>query len=173
MLNILIASDHKLFRTAIARLLSAQPLFNVIAVCADTHAAMFISASERPDIVLIDGSSDPLAAIEATKKIIASSAAGVIAISRQADPLFARHMLAAGALGYLTSQSYSMEVIAAIEEVAKDNFYSCLNTRHVPVPTPERFSSLKKSIAAIKNNSNKKIAQAMENHWHGILKLTN
>jgi DNA-binding NarL/FixJ family response regulator len=173
MLNILIACDHKVSREALTRLLIAQPMFRIIGVCADTHAAIAITGCEQPDIVFIDGSSDPLAAIEATKKIMACSTAGVIALSRQADPRFAHHMLAAGALGYLTSQSSDIEMITAIEEVAKDNLYSCLETRHLPIPTPEHVSSFKKSITSIRNNTRKKINEAVEVHWHAILKFTN
>jgi DNA-binding NarL/FixJ family response regulator len=173
MLNILIACDHKVSREALTRLLAAQPLLNVIAVCADTHAAISITAREQPDIVFMDGSSDPLAAIEATKKIMACSTAGVIALSRQADPHFAQHMLAAGALGYLTSQSSGIQILTAIEEVAKDNLYCCLETRHLPIPTPEHVSSFKKSILSIRDNTRKKINEAVEVHWHAILKFTN
>jgi DNA-binding NarL/FixJ family response regulator len=173
MLHILIASDHQPFREALTRLLVAQPLFNVMAVCADTHAAIAISGHQQPDIVLIDGCSDPLSAIEATKKILSVSGANVIALSCQPDADFADHMMAAGALGYLSKQSLSAEIITAIMEVAKDNVYSCLENKHVPVPTPEHVSAFKKTVAAIRDNSRRKITKAMESHWHGILRFTN
>src|SRR3978361_88681 len=121
MLNILIACDHKPSRENLIQTLAALPGFHVIAVCADTHAAVAIAGSEQPDIVFIDGSSDPLAAIEATKRIISFSSAAVIAASRQPDASFANHMLAAGALGYLSSYSSAAEIVGAVDEVAKDN----------------------------------------------------
>jgi DNA-binding NarL/FixJ family response regulator len=173
MLNILIACDHKASREALIRLLVAQPLFHVIAVCADTHAAINMTGNAQPDIVFIDGSTDPLAAIEATKKIRSFSTAGIIAVSRQEDAGFAAHMLAAGALGYLTSRSSDIEVITAVEEVAKDNLYCCLEARPLPVPTPEPVSSLKKTIASLRNNTRRRINEAAGTHWHGILKFTN
>jgi DNA-binding NarL/FixJ family response regulator len=173
MLNILIACDHKISREALAKVLSSQPLFRVIGVCADTHAAIAITAREQPHIVFIDGSTDPLAAAQATKKIVTCSTANVIAISRQMDPRFACHMMAAGALGYLTSQSSTADIITAVNEVAKDNAYSCLENNLPPIPTPERFSAFKKSIAFIHGNTHKKIAQAVGSHWHGILQFTN
>ena len=173
MLNILIACDHKVSRETLCRLLTAQTLFRVMAVCADTHAAISITANQQPDIVIIDGSTDPLAAIQATRKIISLSTAGVIALSRNADPGFAAHMLAAGALGYLTSHCADAEVITAIEEVAKDNLYCCLETKLLPVPTPEHVSSFQKSIATLRNSALNKINEVALSHWHGILKFTN
>lgn len=178
MLTILITSDHRSSREALARTLSAQPPFRVVAVCADAHAALTITTREQPDIVLIDGSSDPLMAIEATKKILSASGANVIAISRQTDKGFAHHMLAAGALGYLTSQSTAAEVVAAIMSVAKDDVFICEALRredHVPqLPTPEKTRfSFKQSVAALRENARKRIAEPAEIHWHAILKFTN
>lgn len=173
MLNILIACDHKASCEALIRLLKTQPLFHVVAVCADTHAAITMTGNAQPDIVFIDGSTDPLAAIEATKKIRSVSRAGVIALSRQEDAGFAAHMLAAGALGYLTSRSSGIEVITAVEEVAKDNLYCCLENNQLPVPTPAHVSSFKKTIASLRNNTRKRINEVAEFHWHGILKFTN
>ena len=173
MLNILIACNHKSSRESLIALLSAQPGLNIIGVCADTHAAIAITGREQPDIVLIDGSTDPLAVIEAIKRISAFSTAGVIALSRYPDRGFAQHMMAAGALGYLTSCCSDIEVITAIQEVAKDNCYCCLETKHLPIVTPEHISSFKKSLSSISDKARKKISQAVENHWHGILKFTN
>ena len=177
MLNILVVCDHKASRETLCRLLTAQPFFHVMAACADTYAAIAITGRQQPDIVFIDGSTDPHAAVEATKKIMLVSTAGIIALSRQADAGFAANMLAAGALGYLTGHSSDIEVITAIEEVSKDNLYCCLETKHLPVqtpvPTPERLSSFKKSIASLRDNTRKKINEAAGFHWHGILKFTN
>ena len=173
MLTILIACDHKAYRESLTRLLAAHSLFHITAVCADTHAAITMTANAAPDIVFIDGSTDQLAAIEATKKIRSVSNAGIIALSRQSDASFAAHMLAAGALGYLTSRSSDIEIITAIEEVAKDNLYYCLDTKFLPVATPKPASSFKKTINLLRTNTRERINRGVETHWHGILKFTN
>lgn len=173
MLNILIVCDHKSSLDSLVRILTAKPFFNITCICADTHAAITVALQQQPDIVFLDGSSDPLAAIEATKKILSCSTAAVIALSRQADPEFANHMLLAGALGYLTSQSSFIEVITAVEEVAKDNVYCCLDTKQFPIPTPLRHSSLKESMRSLRYNTRKKIDAVTNVHWHTILQFTN
>lgn len=178
MLSILLTSDHQSSREAFARTLAAEPFFHLIDVCADVHAAMSISSREQPDIVLIDGSTDPLMAIEATKKILSVCAANVIAISRHMEKSFVHHMLAAGALGYITTQSSAAEIIPAVHAVAKDNVYLCeafRNEEHVlqlPTPIKAKFS-FKESIASFREQARKKISTPAELHWHSILKYTN
>lgn len=179
MFTVLIAADHKPLREALTRLLLSQPSFCVVAVCADTHAAIAIAAAEHPNVVLIDGSSDPLATIEATKKIVSCSSANVIAFSHDVDPAFAQHMLAAGALGYITRRSAAADIITAVEEVAKDNVYLCneLSPAHkqAPLSTTDRSmpAPAKKSRVSIGHTIREKIASTTAIHWHGILRFTN
>ncbi|MFT3935115.1 MAG: response regulator transcription factor [Chitinophagaceae bacterium] len=172
-LHILIASDHKALRESLTRTLNSQPYFHVVAVCADTYAALTMVQNTNPDIVIIDGSTDTLTAIEATKKIVACSAANVIGISRTADETFAQHMIAAGALGFLTSQSTDRDLVCAVETVAKDNLYNGQHIIDEPIATPTRFSSLKKSITALANGNRNKNNDAAPSHWHAILQFAN
>ncbi len=173
MLNILIACDHKISREALAAILSAEPMFNVIDICADTLAAIAITEREKPDIVFIDGSTDALAASQATKKIRASFNASIIAVSRQKDPHFARHMLTAGALGYLTSQSSSNEIVAAVCAVANHYIFNCLENNYVPTKPAGHFSALKYLIESLFAKSRKTKLQLDRFQWHGILRHTN
>ena len=173
MLNILIACDHIISRGKLLRALSSPHLPCAVCLCADIYAAISICGQQQPDIVLIDGSCDPLAAVEATRKITSSSAANVIAFSRQTDADFAAHMMAAGALGYLSNDATQLQVATAVLEVAKDNLYNCIDNHVLPLPTPEKISPFLKSISSFKKNAREKMRSATEIHWHGILRFTN
>ena len=173
MLTIVIACDHKTTREALLRVLNSSALPCAVSVCADSHAAISICERHQPDIVLLDGSTDPLAAIEATKKIMTCSAANVIAVSRAADAHFAQHMMAAGALGYLLAGAEPATILNTVAEVAKDNTCNCLDKASVPITTPERVGGFRQSIASFQKNAKEKISAATEVHWHGILKFTN
>jgi DNA-binding NarL/FixJ family response regulator len=173
MLNIVIACDHKISRETILRVLNHSTIPCAVSVCADSYAAVSISERQQPEIVLIDGSSDPLAAIEATKKIMTCSAANVIAVSREADADFAEHMMAAGALGYLLAGSSPATILKAVAEVAKDNIFNCMNMLSAPVATPARVGGFRKSLASFQKSAKETISAATEIHWHGILKFTN
>lgn len=173
MLNILIACDHIISRETLLYYLTTPLLPCAVRLCADNYAAIAISEQQQPDIVIIDGSCDPLAAIEATKKITRCSGANVIAFSRKTDADFAQHMMNAGALGYLSSDACCRQVIAAVTEVAKDNFYTCTDSKPLPLPTPEHMSPFMKSISLIGKNARDKMRAATDIHWHGILRFTN
>ena len=178
MIPVLIVSGHQSSRDRLTRLLPGKSVFRLLDVCADTHAAISIAACAQPGIIIIDGSTDPLAAIAATKKILSCSTASVIAVSSSLDTDFAHHMLAAGALGYLTAQCSEAEFMTALLEVNKDNVYLCsalrseyhrplLNTPGRPASadkrSPEKSTSLRQTVAG-------KIAAY---HWHAILQFTN
>ena len=48
MIKILIADDHKLFRETLSQMLTANPAFQVVALCHDSDAAIEIIGTENP-----------------------------------------------------------------------------------------------------------------------------
>ena len=52
--HILIVDDHALFRESVARLLNAEPDFDVVADCSTTDDALSIISSTQVDLVLLD-----------------------------------------------------------------------------------------------------------------------
>ena len=52
--HILIVDDHALFRESVARLLNADPDFDVVADCSTTHDALRVISSTQVDLVLLD-----------------------------------------------------------------------------------------------------------------------
>jgi len=53
-MHILIVDDHALFRESVARLLNAEPDFEVIADCSTTREALQVISSAHVDVVLLD-----------------------------------------------------------------------------------------------------------------------
>ena len=51
---LLLVDDHTLFRESVARLLEAEPDFQIVAHCASVAAALKIVAVSQVDIVLLD-----------------------------------------------------------------------------------------------------------------------
>ena len=179
MITVLIASDHKLYRSSLATLIADHPQFQLLAVCADTYAARSIADCQRPHIIIVDGSTDPLAALALTRNILSVPGRAVIAVSAETDADFARHMLGAGALGYLTKKSSAAECITALQEVVKDNVYVCealRNEETTAINTPA-VAGLRHSQGNIKPSFGKQLREKMDalsgNHWHGILRFTN
>ncbi|HTL08101.1 MAG TPA: response regulator transcription factor [Chitinophagaceae bacterium] len=180
MTSVLIASDHKLYRSTFAKMLLAHRQFQLLAVCADTFAASTIAATQRPDIIVVDGSNDPLAALALTRSVLSQPGTAVVTISADTDADFARHMLAAGALGYLTKKSSAAECIAALQEVVKDNVYVCEALRNeeeqasIETPSHAGLRHLAgQGRASLRQQLREKMDAISNNHWHGILRFTN
>jgi len=53
-IRILLLDDHALFRDALARLLSAEPDFEIVGSCASMEDARAVAAATQIDLVLLD-----------------------------------------------------------------------------------------------------------------------
>jgi DNA-binding NarL/FixJ family response regulator len=53
-ISVLVVDDHALFRESVARLLQAEPGFEVVGHCGSIEEALSIVASRRVDVVLLD-----------------------------------------------------------------------------------------------------------------------
>ena len=122
MIRIVIADDHKLFRETLSHVINSQPQFMVIAACQNSTEAIETVRTEMPDIILMDINIPPFSGIEATRKITYSK---VIGLSMHAHPAYAKKMIQAGAMGYITKNSSKEEIFTAIIEVEKGNKYIC------------------------------------------------
>jgi len=122
MIRIVIADDHKLFRETLSHVINSQPHFQVIAQCQNSTEAIEIVRAEMPDIILMDINIPPFSGIEAARKITSSK---VIGLSMHAHPAYAKKMIQAGAMGYITKNSSKDEIFTAINEVEKGNKYIC------------------------------------------------
>src|ERR1700712_1610248 len=125
MIRILIADGHKIFGEILCKILSADPLLEVVGISRSSAAAVPMVRAEHADIIFIDSNGHPLESVEATKKILAGTHAKVIALSTYTDPIYAGNMLAAGARGYITKNSPAAEIIKAVKEVAAGHLYLC------------------------------------------------
>ncbi|HTL07245.1 MAG TPA: response regulator transcription factor [Chitinophagaceae bacterium] len=122
MIRIVIADDHKLFRQTLSEVLQTNPAYEVIAQCEDSSEAVDIVLAEKPDITLMDINIAPFSGIEAVKRMTPSR---VIGLSMHAHPAYAKKMMKAGAMGYITKNSSKEEIFAGIREVVKGNRFIC------------------------------------------------
>jgi DNA-binding NarL/FixJ family response regulator len=122
--TILIADDHRLFRDGLRTLLEAQKDVSVIAETTDGAETVAAVAALKPDIVLMDISMVGLNGIEATRRILASTARPkVIMLSMHSDRRFVLESLKAGAAAYLLKDCAFEELLLAIKAVRGNRMY--------------------------------------------------
>ena len=131
-IQILIVDDHQLIRESWAIMLNSDLRFNVVDLASDGEQAISKAKSTQPDIVLMDINMNGMDGVEATKAIKdVSPLSKVIGVSLFATPVYARKMIGAGAMGYVTKNSGKEELIMAILEVQNGNTYICEEIKNI------------------------------------------
>ena len=172
MIRILIADGHKKFSEALCKILSTDPLLEVVGISSSSAAAVPMARTEHADIIFIDSNGHPLESVEATKKILAGTHAKVIALSTYTDPIYAGNMLMAGARGYITKNSPAAEIIEAVKEVAAGHLYLCNESKGLVKPVLIPVAPQRKPMRVIRDTT-RDLIKTVEMHWHHIFKIAN
>jgi DNA-binding NarL/FixJ family response regulator len=132
-ITILITDDHKLLRDTWKILLSSHPAFEVTGEASSGEEAIEQVLQLDPDVVLMDiNLRGEMNGIEATRLIRERSPnTKVLGVSMHAQSAYARKMIKVGAMGYVTKNSASEEMFAAIMEVSNGRKYICREIRDI------------------------------------------
>jgi two-component system response regulator NreC len=124
--RILLADDHIVMRTGLRALLERQPNLEVVGESENGRNAVDLTASLRPDVVIMDVGMPVLNGIEATKLIVADHpTTAVIILSMHSDESYVMRALKAGARGYLLKDSAPADLLSAILAVSQNkSFFS-------------------------------------------------
>jgi DNA-binding NarL/FixJ family response regulator len=98
----LLVDDHQLFREGMARILSAQPDFEVVGEAGDGLEALIMARGLQPDLILLDVSmpgTDGVEAVTAIKRELPEAIIVMLTIHEEDEILF--EALRIGAQGYL------------------------------------------------------------------------
>ncbi|MFC7089774.1 UvrY/SirA/GacA family response regulator transcription factor [Halomonas salifodinae] len=118
MIRVIVADDHHLVRTSIARMLDAEEGITVVAEAADGEEAIALARQHRPDIVLMDIRMPGIGGLEATRKIIKGmSDIRVLVLTAYLEDAFAQRLLDAGASGFISKGTELPEMVNAIRSV--------------------------------------------------------
>ena len=117
-IRVLIADDHPVFRFGLQSLVSSIPDMEVIGEATNGESAVELSASLKPDIILMDINMPGLNGIEATRKILKDQPQIGILVITMFDDDSVFDAMQAGARGYLLKGADPEETIRAIQSVA-------------------------------------------------------
>lgn len=124
MIKVIVADDHHLVRTSIARMLSEEDGIQVIGEAATGEEALSLARNLRPDIVLMDIRMPGIGGLEATRKIARGmSDIKVVILTAYLEETFAQRLLEAGASGFISKGTEMDEVVRAIRAIQHGQRY--------------------------------------------------
>jgi two-component system invasion response regulator UvrY len=131
-ISLIIVDDHALLRETWSFILNSRSEFKVIAETGRGEEAIDLCKIHKPDIVMMDINLPGMNGVEATGKIIAASPkTKVIGISLHNQPGYAKRMMKAGAVGYITKNSPQKEMIFGLNEIANGKKYICAEIKNI------------------------------------------
>ena len=123
-IRVLIADDHTIVRQGLARLLSDQPMLEVVGEAVNGHNAVAMTETLKPDIIIMDIAMPGLNGIDASKKI-RKCAPGVkiLILSMYSHEHYIHRLLEVGISGYLLKDSSGHDIIKAINDAMKNKTF--------------------------------------------------
>ncbi|HTS83907.1 MAG TPA: response regulator transcription factor, partial [Usitatibacter sp.] len=119
MIRVVIADDHTIVREGLKQLLAATGDVQVVAEAADGYQALDHVRALEFDVLLLDMSMPGKSGIELIKQVHAEKPRlRVLVLSMHEEHQYAVRAIRAGAAGYLTKESASAQLVAAIRKVA-------------------------------------------------------
>jgi len=119
LIQVLIADDQELVRTGFRLILQSEPDLEVAGEAATGREAVALTASLRPDVVLMDIRMPDLDGIEATRQITRATAASRVMILTTFDlDEYVFEALQAGACGFLLKDVAANQLAAGVRMVA-------------------------------------------------------
>lgn len=117
-LRLLLVDDHRMLREGLRRSLEDEGL-TVVGEASDGEEAVRLAGQLRPDVILMDVSMPVLDGVEATRRIVAAHPDQlVVMLTMHADQDILEKALKAGAVGYLTKDCSTDEVVGALNQAA-------------------------------------------------------
>jgi DNA-binding NarL/FixJ family response regulator len=122
--RILVADDHAIVREGLRRILAADPTFVVAGEAGDANEVMAAVRAGGFEVLLLDLSMPGRSGIELVKRVKDEHPElRVLVLSMHAEQQYAIRAIRAGASGYLTKDTASTQLTAAIHKVASGGLF--------------------------------------------------
>jgi two-component system response regulator NreC len=138
-IRIVLADDHAVVRTGLRMLLDNERDFEVVAEAGDMDAAKRYVRGHQPDVLILDLNMPGGSSLEAIPELVEKAPrTGIVVLTMQAEPAFARRALGAGALGYVLKEAADSELVEAVRRAARRQTYlnPSLGARLASEPPP-------------------------------------
>lgn len=126
--TVVLADDHAVVRAGLRMLLDAEDGIEVVGEAGDFPSAVAAVEAHRPAILVLDLGMPGGSGLETIASLIQSAPdTGIVVLTMQDDPAFARGALSRGARGYVLKEAADEELLEAIRAAASGETY--LNPR--------------------------------------------
>jgi DNA-binding NarL/FixJ family response regulator len=116
--RVFLVDDHPMVREQLAHLIDQQPDLQVCGEAGEVAGALEGIERLRPDIAIVDLSLKNSSGLDLIKDLKArESAVPVLVLSMHDESLYAERVLRAGAMGYMSKQEKTRNILAAIRRV--------------------------------------------------------
>jgi two-component system, NarL family, response regulator NreC len=127
-IRIVLADDHAVVRSGLRMLLDNEMDFEVVAEAGDVESAQRYVRGHHPTVLVLDLNMPGGSSLEAISAIrIEAPGTQIVVLTMQDEPVFARHALTAGAIGYVLKEAADDELVEAVRRAAAGETY--LNPR--------------------------------------------
>jgi two-component system invasion response regulator UvrY len=124
MISVVLVDDHELVRVGFRMILEREADIEVRGETGTADAALQLIRSSPPDVALVDVHMPGMSGMELTERIMrAELPTRIVILTVVDDARFPRHLLDAGASGYLTKSCSARELIKAVHQVAEGRRY--------------------------------------------------
>ncbi|MFJ6567480.1 LuxR C-terminal-related transcriptional regulator [Streptomyces sp. NPDC091292] len=122
--TVVLADDHLVVRAGMRLLLSADPVFDIVAESATLGETLLAVGRCRPSVLVLDLMLSGQSSLRAIPELLAASPrTRILVLTMQEDPAFAREALRNGASGYLLKEAAAEELLGAVRQVAAGGTY--------------------------------------------------
>jgi DNA-binding NarL/FixJ family response regulator len=137
----MLVDDHSGMRAALRTMINAEPDLVVVAEADGFKSAVELLGSEKPDVVLMDGSMPGMNGMDVTRLLIElQPSVRVIALTLYEELTYLEEMIAAGAKGYVLKTEAPVNLAKAIRAVAAGGtFFDNLIPRSSSATAPDEL----------------------------------
>ena len=119
-LTVLLVDDHALVRKGFRRSLEDDPGIKVVAEASEGEEAVRLALELKPKVVVMDCALPGISGIDATRRIRAKLPdAAVLMLSMHSEDTLVRQAFEAGARGYILKNALELDLVSAVNRVAK------------------------------------------------------